>query len=175
MKNIKKLIAVLAIVMVLLYACTPDKNFTVGTPQDRMTQLAGTWKLQSVTEVDLNARDNNFVDPSRPNVNLVQQDITTLAPYTDLSVTLVTDAGNTPTTFTVNYGNAPKIFKVSNGSWKVDNVLTPGTIKFINGTDTTATVLCNVNTLANKALTLQIIRYRGTDPYTQYNYIFSKN
>jgi len=174
MKNIKKLAAVAAIASVLLYACTPDKDFSVGTPQNRMAQLAGTWKLQSVTQVDINARDNNFVDPTRPNVSLVQQDITTLAPYTDLSVTLTEDGTNAPTTFTVNYGNAPKIFKVSNGAWKVDNTSTPGAIKFINGTDTTATVLGNVNALANKTLNLQIFRYRDGEPLTQYNYTFSK-
>jgi hypothetical protein len=174
MKKTLKIAGFICVVVMTMHACTPDRNFTVGQPQNRLAQLAGTWKLENVTQVDLLAKSNNFVDPSRPDVNIIQEDITDMAPFTDMTVMFAEDAGNVPSTFTINYGQSPKIFKISTGTWKVDDLKTPGNIKFINGTDTVSTGLGNVTNLSSNIVTLQRIKYQGTKPVIQYNYTFKK-
>ncbi len=176
MKKIIKITGLFAIIISLLDACTPDKDFMVGTPQDRPAQIAGTWKLQTVTQIDLIAKNYNFVDPSRPDISLIQQDISDAAPFSEMSMALVIDAANVPTTFTINYGNAPKIFKISSGTWRVDDLKAPGNIKMINGPDTISTIIGGVNTLSANLMTLQLIKYQQSGkPATQYNYNFKKN
>lgn len=160
--------------MVLLFSCKPDNDFTIGQPQNRINQLAGTWKLQNVIQIDLDAQNKNFVDPARPDINLIQQDITDIAPFTEMALTFANDGGN-PSTFTINYGAAPKIFKLTSGTWRVDDIKTPGRINLINGTDTMKTILGSVNNLSAGMLTLQLIKSQGTKPVIQYNYNFKKN
>lgn len=176
MKKIIKIAGLFAIIISLLDACTPDKDFTIGAPQNRPAQLAGTWKLQTVSQIDLIAKNYNFVDPSRTDISLIQQDISDAAAFTDMSMVLSIDAANVPTTFTINYGNAPKIFKISSGNWKVDDLKAPGNIKMINGTDTISTIIGGVNNLSSNLMTLQLIKYQQSGkPATQYNYNFKKN
>lgn len=174
MKKIK-IISLISLAIIALNACTPDNNFTIGAPQNRLQQLSGTWKLQTVTQIDLDAKSKGFVDPSRPDIDLIQQDITQGASYSDLSLTFNVDGSTIPSTFSINYGNAPKIFKISSGSWKVDNLQSPGTVKLINSTDTITTLLSNVNNLPQNLLTLQFIKYSGKKAVIQYNYNFKKN
>lgn len=171
--KIKQLFAVL-LVAILFNACKPDSDFLIGTPADRVQQLSGNWKLNSVMQIDLNAKRYNFTDPSRPETDLISADITNAAPFTDISLTLNTTGAST-STFTVNYGAAPKIFTHSTGNWKLDNDLSPGKIHFINGTDTTKTTLGGINQLSAGMLTIQVIKYQGTKTAIQYNYNFIKN
>lgn len=159
----------------LIYSCKPDNNFSIGQPQNRVSQLAGVWSLQSVMQTDLIAKNNNFVDPARPDISLVQQDITNIAPFTDMKLTFANDGSNLPATFTINYGAAPKIFKIAGGTWNVDDLKTPGTIKLINGPDTVSTALANINNLSAGLLTLQLTKFQGVKPVVQYNYNFIKN
>ncbi|MDB5202413.1 MAG: hypothetical protein JWQ27_1822 [Ferruginibacter sp.] len=175
MKKTFKYFIALGLCGALLYSCKPDNDFTAGQPQNRMAQLAGAWKLQSVSQIDLIAKSNNFSDPSRPEVDLTTQDITAVAPFTDMTITFAEDATNAPTTFSVIYGNAPKIFKLSAGTWKVDNLTAPGSIKLINGVDTTTTLIGAVNNLSLGMMTLQLKKYQGVKAVTQYNYNFKKN
>lgn len=165
----------LCLAAVLVYSCKPDNNFSIGQPQNRVAQLAGVWSLQTATQTDLIAKNNNFVDPARPDINLVQQDITSMAPFTDMKLTFTNDGSNVPSTFAINYGGAPKIFKIAAGTWSVDDLKTPGTIKLINGVDTVSTVLANINNLSAGMLTLQLTKLQGTKPVIQYNYNFIKN
>ena len=174
MKNNIKYFLFICITAVLLNACTPDKDFSIGTPANRISQLSGTWKLQTVTQTDLSAQNNNFVDPARPDVNLISQDVTAAAAFTDITLAFMNDA-NGPTTFNINYGAAPPIFRLSSGNWNVDNLQAPGVIKFINGADTTNTTIGGLNNLASNMLTLSVIRYQGVKAVTRYNYNFSKN
>jgi kynureninase len=174
MKKIFSIITFTCLSALLFTACQPDDDFVIGQQADRIQQLAGTWKLQNVVQTDLNARNNNFVDPSRPSVNLISQDITAVAPFTDMTVTF-SQSNSMPSTFTINYGNAPHIFKVSAGNWTVDNVKAPGTIKFVHGTDTASTMLGGVNNLSAGLLNLQVVKYQGTKAVIQYNYNFKKN
>ena len=160
--------------LVVLYSCKPDNDFTIGQPQNRLQQLAGTWKLQSVFQTDLNAKNNNYVDEARPEINVQRMDITSAAPFGDLKVTFAEAADNVPTTFAVDYGAAPKIFKNAAGTWAVDNLTTPGAIKFINGTDTINVKLGNVSNLSSNMLTLSRIKSQGTKPKIQYDYNFIK-
>ncbi len=174
MKKIVNLLMLLLIIGVM-DSCKPDNDFSIGQAQNRVAQLAGTWNLKTVTQIDLIASNNNFVDPARPDVNLKQLDITDAAPFTDMSVVFSNDAANVPSTFTINYGNAPHIFKLSAGSWGVDNLNTPGNIKFIAGTDTVLTKIGALNNLSSGLLTLQVIKSQGVKPVIQYNYNFQKN
>ena len=174
MKKIFRQISILGITAVLLNACKPDNDFMVGQPANRVEQLTGTWKLETVTQTDLLAQNYNYADPSRPTVDLVKQDITVAAPFTDIALTLVSDAV-APTTFSVNYGAGPKIFKLTSGNWKVDDILAPGKIQLINGTDTTNTIIGGVNNLSAGILSLQLTKYQGTKAVTRYNYNFKKN
>jgi hypothetical protein len=171
----KKILFISSVAALLFSACTPDNNFEAGTPQNRLAQINGNWKLQAVTQTDLIAKNNNFNDPDRPEVSLQVQDITSIVPYTDISVSFTEDAANAPTTFTANYGAGPKIFKNTAGSWKVDNLAAPGQISFINGLDTVRAALGAVNTLSSGILNLQVIKYQGIKPVIQYNYNFKKN
>ena len=175
MKKINHFFFVICLSALVLNACRPDNNFSIGQPQNRLTQLAGTWKLQSVIQTDLNAKSNNYMDAVRTDINVQQMNITNAAPFTDLKLTFAEDAANTPTTFSVDYGAAPKIFKSAGGVWKVDNLLAPGNIKFINGVDTVSLKLGNVNNLAANMMTLQKIKYQGIKPKIQYDYNFIKN
>lgn len=175
MKKIVNISILLCICIAGVYSCRPDNDFSLTKPQNRVAQLAGTWKLQSVLQIDLLAKSNNFVDPARPDINLLQQDITNIAPFTDLAVTFVNDGSNVPSTFSINYGAAPKIFKLNGGTWKVDDLNAPGNIKFINGPDTVKTILGNVNNLSAGMLTLQLTKFQGIKPVIQYNYNFIKN
>lgn len=159
---------------VAMYSCKPDNDFTIGQPQNRLQQLAGTWKLQSVIQTDLNARNNNYVDAARPDINVQQMDITSAAAFTDLKVTFTQGPNNVPTTFAVDYGAAPKIFKNTAGTWMVDNLATPGAIKFINAADTINVRLGNVSNLSLNKLTLTRIKSQGTKPKIQYDYNFIK-
>lgn len=172
----KKLLILSAFTAVMLSACKPDNDFSIGTPQNRMAQLAGNWKLQSATQTDLKAKSYNYNDPSRPDVSLITQDITAAYPFNTITLSFAEDAANAPTTFTANYGAAPKIFKLTTGTWKVDNLATPGAIRLINGTDTTKTTLGSVNTLSAGLLNIQLTKYDVSNkPAIQYNYIFKKN
>lgn len=165
----------IALVATLLYACRPEADFPVGDSINRVGQMSGTWKLASVTQVDLLAQRYNYQDPSRPDVNLVQQDITTVAPYTDITLTLNEDAAKKPTSFAVNYGNGPKIIRIPSGSWTVNDINYPQMVKMYNGADTVFFTLSNLNNLSSKMLTLQSTRYQGAKAVIQYNYIFNKN
>ena len=158
----------------LFTACTPDNDFSLGTPQNRVEQLTGTWKLQSATQTDLLAKNYNFVDPSRPNVSLITQDITSYAAFTDVAVTFNAD-GTNPGTFAINYGNAPQIFRLTAGNWQLDNKDAPGKLNMINGNDTTKLELYNLNLLSANKFGLRLVRYEGVKPVTQYDYAFQKN
>lgn len=174
MKKIK-IIALFGLSVIFLNACKPDTDFSIGAPQNRVQQLAGTWKLQTVTQIDLDAKSKNFSDPSRPGIDIIQQDVTQAAAFTDIALTFNEDGSFIPSTFSINYGNAPKIFKISSGNWKVDNLKSPGVIKMFNGADTATSLLVNVNNLPQNLLTLQFIKYQGAKPEIQYNYNFKKN
>jgi hypothetical protein len=174
MKKIISYSLLLCLVAVVMYSCKPDNDFTIGQPQNRLQQLAGTWKLQSVIQTDVNARNNNYVDAVRTELNVQKMDITNAAPFTDLKVTFTQGANNVPTTFAVDYGAAPKIFKNAAGTWMVDDLATPGAIKFINGTDTVMVQLGNVSNLSSNMLTLTRIKSQGKKPKVQYDYNFIK-
>lgn len=174
MKKIMNIASLICLMLVLLQSCKPDNDFTIGQPQNRLQQLGGTWRLQSVIQTDLNAKNNNYVDAARPDINVQQMDITSAAPFTDLKLTFAQGADNVPTTFAVDYGAAPKIFKNAAGTWTVDNLVTPGAIKFINGSDTIKVKLGNVSNLSSNKLTLTRIKSQGSKPKIQYDYNFIK-
>jgi hypothetical protein len=174
MKKIISYSLLLCLMAVVMYSCKPDNDFKIGQPQNRLQQLAGTWKLQSVIQTDINAKNNNYVDDARQDVNVQQMDITSAAPFTDLKLTFAEGANNVPTTFAVDYGGAPKIFKNASGIWLVDDLATPGAIKFVNGTDTINLRLGNVSNLSANMLTLTRIKSQGTKPKIQYDYNFIK-
>jgi len=175
MKKILKITLFVSFMALMISSCKPDNDFSIGQPQNRLMQLAGTWKLQSVIQIDLIAKSNNFIDQARPDVSLTQLDITGIAPFTDMTVSFANDASNIPSTFAINYGAAPKIFKLTGGTWEVDDLKAPGNITFISGTETVSTILGNVNNLSAGMLTLKLIKSQGAKPVIEYNYNFIKN
>ena len=174
MKKLIKISTLLCLAVVLIISCKPDMDFSIGQSQNRIAQLKGSWKLQTVIQTDVNARDNNYVDPTRPGLDVVKKDITNAFPYTDIVITFAEDASSLPTTFTINYGAAPPVFKHTTGTWTADNLKTPGIIKLINGTDTFSVKLGAVNNLSSDMVTLQKIKSQGTKPKIQYDYNFKK-
>ena len=174
MKKILSYSLLAGLLAVSMQSCKPDNDFTIGQPQNRLQQLAGTWRLQSVIQTDLNAKNNNYTDAARPDINVQQMDITSAAPFTDLKLTFAQGADNVPTTFAVDYGAAPKIFKNAAGTWMVDNLATPGAVKFMNGSDTIQVKLGNVSNLSSNKLTLIRIKSQGSKPKIQYDYNFIK-
>jgi hypothetical protein len=171
----RKITGLILLAVVVLASCRPETDFNIGQPQNRLTQLAGTWKLQSVVQTDLLAQSNNDIDPSRPDINLISLDITDVAPFTDMTVSLTNDGTNLPATFSINYGAAPRIFKHTTGNYRVDNNFAPGQVRFISGTDTVRTLLSNLNNLAEGKMTLQLIKRQGIKPVIRYDYNFIKN
>lgn len=172
--TMKKLSFLIIFIVIAFMGCTPDNDFTVGTKQDRVKQLSGTWTLTSVTQTDLFAKNYNYNDPSNPNVNLISQNISGIAPFSNIKLTLGLN-GTAPGTFTIDYGSAPPVFNLTAGTWALDNNITPGKLNLINGTDTTKLVLYNLNYLSANQFGLSRIRYEGAKPVIQYDYAFQKN
>jgi len=126
--NTKNILQTLAIGVILLGACQPDKikDYVPRSTGD-VASITGVWKGISVTQ-----RDN---DAERKNFPYKSEDVTSTLEFTKVTITLNSSNGQA-TSFNINYGGAPPFFKLTSGNWKVDNATKVGKISLYNGPDT---------------------------------------
>jgi hypothetical protein len=146
MKNISKLLMIIPLLGIILFACQPADYKEVGVPVQNVSALAGTWKLSKVTQTDEDAARKGF-----PFTTL---DLTSVFPYSDFKLTLNTN-GNTPTTFATTPGSAPKVIRLLTGNWTADDPMYPKVLTLVNGTDTSRVTLGSYPTGSTGALKLR--------------------
>ncbi|TDH25135.1 DUF5004 domain-containing protein [Segetibacter sp. 3557_3] len=122
----------IATAMVLLYACQPEQYKSVGLPNDNVSMLAGTWKLNKVIQTDEDSKRKGF--PYQ------QLDLTTLFPYRDFVLKLDAN-GSAPSTFSTTPGNSPRIIRLASGNWLVDDPAYPKVLTLASATDTARVTL----------------------------------
>ena len=91
--------------------CSPDNEGTHGDIVDRNEQLTGTWSIENVSQIDLDAEKKGFPDFA------TRVDITNAIsgmPFTDFTLqinngTLSTTIGNSPMSYVISEGS---------GTWK---------------------------------------------------------
>lgn len=104
MKKIKY--SLFAILIIVFSQCSPDANGSFGEKTDRKEQLQGTWKIQSVFQVDLDAEKKSFPDFATK-VNITEA--VTNMPFSDFQMTIdnqniTTSLGNSPMGFIIEEG-----------------------------------------------------------------------
>lgn len=164
MKNIKYLI--LAILAVSIWSCKPEKFEPINADINVVKQLQGTWALTKVTQIDQDASTKGF--PYK------QIDITSVYPYTDLVLALVSDAQGNPATFTVTPGNSPKIVDLTSGTWSVNDPMAPTAIELKNGNVTNTLSLGSYVGLKSGILTIKRDRKLNGKVLLSYQYEFTK-
>ncbi len=96
----------LSLVLILIQ-CSPDNEETHGDIVDRNQQLTGTWSIESVSQIDLDAEKKGFP------AFATRVDITNAIsgmPFTDFTINI--NAGTLSTTI----GNSPMSYVISEGS-----------------------------------------------------------
>ena len=166
----------------ILTKCTPDSDGTFGEIVDRETQIKGTWIIQSVSQVDLDAEKKGFPDFA------TKVDITNSIvgmPYTDFSMSI--ESGNITTTI----GNSPMSYVVEEGSgtwsWISDDEVTlvnqelginasSGITTFINGQSVNLYITTYTGiTAVNPILSINFERVDSNEnKVTRYEYILIK-
>lgn len=127
----------------LLVGCKPEPKGEIGTPFDKVSGFAGTWKITSFTQQDL----NNPIKETR-----------------DLSDFYVVDGEepltlifNSDKTYSVQVGPGKNYFGTG-GSWGFDNVEYPSFLMLYTPTDTIQLSLGSVVRSFDNALSLELPR-----------------
>lgn len=97
---------IICLLSILTY-CTPDNEGSFGDTVDREAQIMGTWKIQSVFQVDLEAEKKSF-----PGFT-TKMDITNVLtgmPYSDFTMNIQKGI------ITTTNGNSPMSYIISEGS-----------------------------------------------------------
>ncbi len=164
MKNIKYMI--LALCTISVWACKPEKFGPIGSEDNVLKAMQGTWSLTKVTQVDQDASTKGF--PYK------QLDITNIYAYKDLSLTLQGDASGAPSTFTITPGNSPKIADFNSGTWTVDNAKAPTFITIKNGNLSTDLTLGSYAGLKSGKFYLRKVKKANSKIVVSYLYEFTK-
>lgn len=166
MKSIQLLTTIFITVM-LLSGCRPEGFAPLGDPNDKVSPLAGTWKLAKVQQTDLESKRKGFP--------YAVEDITSLFNYNTLQLTFNLNNGQ-PANFTINNGSAPPITTITSGTWSVDNAKTPQVITLKNGSVTETLNLGAYINSTNSKLKVKITRTdAGTNtPLIAYDYEFTR-
>ena len=168
MKKIFINIALLVFGSLLATGCIEEYG-GVGEPVDKVNELAGTWKLASVIQVDEDAVRKGF--PA-----FVQtMDITEIFDYTDYTMNLEV-SGGAPSSFTIDRGNSPAIIGITSGPWTLDNLQAPTQIIFA---DSEALEFESYLELREGVLSLRFTRYQTNSKgeksaFLSYRYRFIK-
>ena len=176
-----KLSLLLSITFIFLQ-CSPDNDGTHGDTVNRTEQITGTWAIESVSQIDLDAEKKGFPEFA------TRVDITNALsgmPFSSFSMQI--DNGS----ITTNNGNSPMSYVISEGSgtW---TWISNDTVELVNqelginassGIETQingGTVLFLIRTYAgiagaNPKLSLNYERLDASgSPVTRYEYILSK-
>lgn len=164
MKTLKYLI--LAICMISLWSCKPEKFAPITTDINIVKQIQGTWALSKVTQIDQDASTKGF--PYK------QVDITSVYPYTDLVLAFIGDAQGNPSTFTITPGNSPKIVDLTSGTWSVNDPMAPTAIELKNGTVINTLSIGSYIGLKSGVLTIKKDKKLNGKVLLSYQYEFTK-
>lgn len=153
--------------LVLIISCTPEEFPPLGERPDRVQQLTGTWKVTQVIQTDNDAVRKGFPFFAQ------QQDITSAFNFTDLQIVL-----NADNSFAVEAGTAPNIIGMATGQWETDDTEYPSEVIFKNGGQQTEIGIGSFASIAEGALTLEVIRYEekgdALQPVITYEYKLEK-
>jgi hypothetical protein len=160
----KKLLYIFLSVLVVT-SCRPDDFPPIGERNTIVPQLAGTWKLTQVIQIDNDAARKGFPAFAQT------QDVTSDFPFSEFSITLNTDAEGNPTTYTITTGNSPNIIgDVTSGAWTTDDVAFPSKIQF----GLVSIELGSFAELANGAMQFKLVRLQDNNVVVTYQYVFTK-
>ncbi len=166
-KNILYLLA-----LIWTTSCSPEEFPEIGEPADRVSQLAGTWRVLSVIQ-----RDDDAIRKGFPS-NVREQDITNIFPYTDFNLTLEI-SGDAPANFTVVQGNSPNLIGgFTSGTWALDNNTLPGMITFTEGSssyDIEIGSFANIESTLILTVQRTLLKSGVSESFITYEYIFTKN
>ncbi len=155
------------ILLACLNACKPEEFGPIGEPRVVLENLAGTWTISKVTQIDNDAVKKGFPYTS--------MDITNVYPYKEFKLTFNLNEKGEPSTFSTTPGNAPKIISLASGNWTADNLLAPKILTFKSGTSTSTIEMGSYNSFNNNMLMLRVIRMLNGKAVVTYEYEFSKN
>ncbi len=165
MKKIKYIL--LATIIATIWGCKPEEfGPIVGSEENFLKEMQGTWSLTKVTQVDQNAVSNGW--PYK------QLDITNIYPYKELVVSFQGDASGKPSTFTITPGNSPKIADLNSGNWSVDNTKAPTVITLTNNGQTSTLTLGSYANLKNGKFYLKREKKVNGKTILVYQYEFTK-
>lgn len=164
MKSFKHTLYILS-TMIFMVACQPDPFKEIGDPFVPMESISGNWKLNKVTQTDINAEEKAF-----PYKSL---DITDVFPYQDVTLSLNLTNG-APGTFTISNSQGLDLFDSESGTWSVNQIQAPSIIYLIDNSDSTEITIGSYPNVLNSSLVLSIIRVEdGTNKnIIRYDYEF---
>lgn len=108
MKTIKY--SLLVFLVAIFTKCTPDDTGSFGEKIDRKQQLIGTWKIQTASQIDLDAEKKSFPEfATKVDITNALPDM----PFSDFEMTL------TDTTISTIIGNSAMnyVIEEGNGTW----------------------------------------------------------
>ena len=165
MKSLK--LYTIIILLACLNACKPEEFGPIGEPRVVLKNLAGTWTISKVTQIDNDAVKKGFPYTS--------MDITNVYPYKEFKLTFNLNEKGDPSTFTSVSGNSPQIISLVSGSWTTDDALAPKVLTFKSGAVESKIEMGSYNSFNNNKLILRVIRILSGKPVVTYEYEFSKN
>ena len=100
-------ISLLLSITLIFLQCSPDNDGTYGETVNRTEQITGTWSIEQVTQIDLDAEKKGFPDFA------TSVDITNALvgmPYSSFSMqidngTIITNNGTSPMSYVINEGS----------------------------------------------------------------------
>lgn len=168
--------------MLILSQCSPDNNGDYGNATDRNAQITGTWVIESVSQIDLDAEKKSFPDFA------TKVDITNAIsgmPFSDFTLNI------TNGTLSTILGDSPMVYVISEGtgtwSW-----ITNEDVTLVNqelGINASSGIATQINgkvvnfyirtysgiTGANPKLSLNYQRFDAdNNPVTRYEYVLAK-
>ena len=164
MKQIKYIMLALCIFSV--WGCQPEEFGPIGSEENILKGLQGTWSLTKVTQKDEDAATKGF--PFK------ELDITNVYAYKDLSIALQGDASGNATNFVITPGNSPKISDFNTGTWTVDNVKAPTVISLKSGATTSDLTLGSYAELKTGKFYLKKVKKANGKAIVSYTYQFTK-
>ena len=158
--------------MAVVFACQPDDDFPdLENPLAiKPALLSGTWVAQKVVQYDQEALDNGFPD------DVQAQDITSLFPFSQYTITFNLDEQGRPSTYSITPGTAPNFLKLNNGTWKLDDPVFATMISMTSTSDIHAASF-RIKQLDDDVIKLQVLRNDAADNtlYSYYEYEFVKS
>ena len=161
MKTLK--FSILLSLTLLFIQCSPDNNGSYGDTVDRTAQITGTWSIESVYQIDLDAEKKGFPEfATRVNITNVLSGM----PFSNFTMQI--DNG----TITTSNGNSPMSYVISegSGSW---SWITNDAVELVNeelGINASSGIETQINGNTVLFLITTYSGITGSDPKLSLNY-----